>query len=1323
MGGRTRRVVVAALLIAAAVNPVGESATAQTAYQLLVSTAADRSNPDALGGTVSGDVYVFTAPDGGVRRVAFYLDDPAMDGPAYRIERRAPFDLAGSDTAAGTAHPFDTTQLGDGTHNVTAELDLGRRQTAVISIDFVVANSVPVLVLNPNSVTLTTADQVVTAAFTVDVAGSNEPAVFMLSSDTAWLSVDIASGVTPAAVTLTADPAGLPVGSYQGTVTATAAGFVPAVLAVTLAVYQDHALAASNLPDLSAATPLDGASAGGDLYVFLEPDDHVDQVTYYLDDPSRSAAPLAVATTAPFHMMGSGPDGLGLPFDTTQLTDGIHTVTADIARTVGGMQAVTATIDVANTGPRLTFDNPLVSVQLNAGMATTMTVELAASDMTTAAYSSSSDVPWMTITPPTGSTPFVADVIVDAAALVPGTYVGTVTATAPGYGDATLTVDLRVVWADATTSVSIVGGAFYLNGAPANAATAAEGLLLNARMVQAAFDEDTGIADFAYPDTGVWDPQRNLAEMLAFIPVMARHGLDAVTIGMQGGNPWPQQSDTIEHPEVVSAFDATGALRPAWQSRLEAVIEELDRNGMAAIVSMFYRHQADELADEQAVLAAVDNTLAWLVGRGYTNVMVEIANEVGGVYPHAIMRPLRVHELVARASGMGYPVSVSHAANGSKPTDEELAAVDYVTLHGNGLSDTEFADLVASQQARTSKPIIFNESYPVSQLDVALSLGVSWGFQDDDRLNNYVNGFQAVPVNWSINTPSKYAFFAAAAAASASPAVAAADVELTLQATPSQVEPGMEATLVSAVTNGGPDDATVTIQVDLPVGLDYRAHAGSGFDPASGRWSVAVPAAASATLVITVAADSAGAYVIGAETITSSVVDPDSIPGNQQPSEDDSTAVTLTVAVPAVTASPAQISFTVVEGESAAAVVDIAVTTGVASPFGVALDRPVRVMPLGDSVTKGEGDPDLNGYRGALFESLTASGHYVDFVGELQNGTAADPDHEGHEGWRAHIADGRSVWDNVYGWLTATPADIVLLHVGTNDIFDGQPVAEIAAEIEGTLDEIDRWEVDTGNPVHVVMALLINREDPTRPELTTETTALNGLLAGMAAARIAAGDSMTVVDMENALTYPDDLSDGVHPNPGGYAKMAAVWLPAVEDAIGGISFRPSWLTATPASGTTPEQITFTADSSGLPPGTYTAEATVTAGTATPVQLPVVFTITSSAAPAAGIVVSSSPDRSAAELLDGSTVAGDVYIFWSPADGVDAVDFWVDNTRMLGRPDKTERNAPFDLAGGMADGTARPFDVSALGTGVHTVSVRVTATDGSRQNVTATFSVG
>lgn len=87
------------------------------------------------------------------------------------------------------------------------------------------------------------------------------------------------------------------------------------------------------------------------------------------------------------------------------------------------------------------------------------------------------------------------------------------------------------------TTVSIVGETVHINGQPTNPGSRAEGLLLNARMVQAIFDDANASTRkwWAYTDTGVWNATRNVEEFVAAVPSYAEHGLNAITVGLQGG--------------------------------------------------------------------------------------------------------------------------------------------------------------------------------------------------------------------------------------------------------------------------------------------------------------------------------------------------------------------------------------------------------------------------------------------------------------------------------------------------------------------------------------------------------------------------------------------------------------------------------------------------------------------------------------------------------------------------------------------------------------------------------------------------------------------
>jgi lysophospholipase L1-like esterase len=198
----------------------------------------------------------------------------------------------------------------------------------------------------------------------------------------------------------------------------------------------------------------------------------------------------------------------------------------------------------------------------------------------------------------------------------------------------------------------------------------------------------------------------------------------------------------------------------------------------------------------------------------------------------------------------------------------------------------------------------------------------------------------------------------------------------------------------------------------------------------------------------------------------------------------------------------------------------------------------IRIMPLGDSITRGGGSTGEVGYRRPLYLLLEQSGYDVNFVGTQLHGTFLDfdRDHEGHGSYRAD-----QVRDLVISWLDLNPADIVLLHIGINDIAWNN---EDPLEVDALLDSIDVWE-SNNHPVTVIVARIVLRWDGNDPE----TIAFNDSVEAIVNQRITEGDDLIMVDMEHALIYPTDLADGVHPNDNGYAKMADVWYDALVPII------------------------------------------------------------------------------------------------------------------------------------------------------------------------------
>jgi len=327
----------------------------------------------------------------------------------------------------------------------------------------------------------------------------------------------------------------------------------------------------------------------------------------------------------------------------------------------------------------------------------------------------------------------------------------------------------------APTRVAIDHDRFLLHGRPTHAGRQwegyrIEGLLLNVRAVQATYDDlnPKTATRWAYPDTGVWDPERNTDEFEAALPAWRACGLDAVTLNLQGGSP---EGYSREQPWHNSAFEADGSLRPDYLARLRRALARADQEGMAVILGLFYFGQDQRLADEAAVLRGVDHAVDWVLAQGFEHVLIEVNNECDVPrYDHAILRPERVHELIWRVrqrSGGRLLVSTSYGG-GSLPGENVVTEADFVLLHGNGVEDPRrLADLVCRVRqlaAYHPMPIVINEDdhfgfeEPDCNMRAALEQYCSWGYFDPGQ-SDYVHGHQSPPTNWGINTDRKRSFF------------------------------------------------------------------------------------------------------------------------------------------------------------------------------------------------------------------------------------------------------------------------------------------------------------------------------------------------------------------------------------------------------------------------------------------------------------------------------------------------------------------------------------------------------------------------------------
>lgn len=321
------------------------------------------------------------------------------------------------------------------------------------------------------------------------------------------------------------------------------------------------------------------------------------------------------------------------------------------------------------------------------------------------------------------------------------------------------------------TEIGIQGTRWLINGAPANPGSRSEGTLQSARLVQGVWDDENTSSRhlWDYSD-GPWDPERNLAGLIAAMPTYAAHGLNAITLSLQGGSPtrgglpggtWEGTNQT----PVATAFTTDGAFKEAWRSRAARAIEAADAQGLVVILTVLYFGQAHRFDDEAAAERAVLGVAAWIEEQGWTNVVLEIGNEMGaydyggfGLFNTTRGLPGLVTAIRSRHPGLLVTLSHSNTHGRTRQIDQDLLdAVDVLLIHGNSESDDEMEGDVAWLRERFDGPIHVNEDTAKAidddRFDLLTRLGVGNGYYDQ-------TGFQSPPTVWSLDSDRKRDYFA-----------------------------------------------------------------------------------------------------------------------------------------------------------------------------------------------------------------------------------------------------------------------------------------------------------------------------------------------------------------------------------------------------------------------------------------------------------------------------------------------------------------------------------------------------------------------------------
>ncbi|PVI04656.1 carbohydrate esterase family 3 protein [Periconia macrospinosa] len=205
----------------------------------------------------------------------------------------------------------------------------------------------------------------------------------------------------------------------------------------------------------------------------------------------------------------------------------------------------------------------------------------------------------------------------------------------------------------------------------------------------------------------------------------------------------------------------------------------------------------------------------------------------------------------------------------------------------------------------------------------------------------------------------------------------------------------------------------------------------------------------------------------------------------------------------------------------------------------------IRIMPMGASIV------ETTCWRAYLWQKLQNAGiTNIDFVGG-QSGPATctlngapvsfDPNNEGHSGARAteYAAGG-----NLTRWLNAQkPVDIIMIHLGTNDMASHYSVSDTIKAYDTLLSEMR-----ASNPaMKIIVSLLI----PIDPKLFGQDVT-DGIIALNAALRDwIARNKVLLVDNYTGFDYSTMTIEGEHPNEKGSVFMADHFYPVLKNAIEG----------------------------------------------------------------------------------------------------------------------------------------------------------------------------
>ncbi|KAI1324718.1 carbohydrate esterase family 3 protein [Xylariaceae sp. FL0255] len=203
----------------------------------------------------------------------------------------------------------------------------------------------------------------------------------------------------------------------------------------------------------------------------------------------------------------------------------------------------------------------------------------------------------------------------------------------------------------------------------------------------------------------------------------------------------------------------------------------------------------------------------------------------------------------------------------------------------------------------------------------------------------------------------------------------------------------------------------------------------------------------------------------------------------------------------------------------------------------------LRFMPFGDSIT------EIICWRALLWEKLqTTQFASVNWVGSNADdeGNCNDSRYNNHnEGHSGYLASNIANSNELVGWLNANPADVMTMHLGTNDIVQQNLATTSIIAAFTTLVK----QMRASNPNMKIIVAQIIPLGLNVGTWNTQIQALNAAIPAWAQGLNSTASPIWVVDQYTGFDAATMLRDGVHPNAAGDQQMANVWYPALMNAL------------------------------------------------------------------------------------------------------------------------------------------------------------------------------